>query len=340
MRIERAWGRVGHPARCRRARAFLEVRQTKTSLLPDASDGSFTPSATLSSIRAALTWSGGDSDLARTPPYLHLCSSFARLAPFSLLLRPHLVPMSPRVEMTHVGHDASKQWNAVEDQYEIDVARCYQKWGRRMPPRSKVADYLRWDSMREDELDRLKAKRDRALKAIPMDTTPSVPPKSPPPSRPRRPISPPSAYPLSPLMSTVVDTQIPLRSPSRSETVETLDTAVDFTRAARLARAPSVTSITSSVAHCEWLLAPSLQALTADRKASMTRTLPTTAPSSPTMADIPLSPMSSCSAGDTRAAARARVFNSVLYAAQSSTTDLQSQQELRRLAKEFDRLNR
>ncbi|EKC98526.1 hypothetical protein A1Q2_07122 [Trichosporon asahii var. asahii CBS 8904] len=153
--------------------------------------------------------------------------------------------------------------------------------------------------MREDELDRLKAKRDRALKAIPMDTTPSVPPKSPPPSRPRRPISPPSAYPLSPLMFTVVDTQIPLRSPSRSETVETLDAAVDFTRAARLARAPSVTSITSSVAH-------------SDRKASMTRTPPTTAPSSPTMSDIPLSPMSSFSAGDTRAAARAKVFNSVL----------------------------
>lgn len=154
--------------------------------------------------------------------------------------------MSPRLEITHTGHDASKQWNAIEDQYELDVARCYQKWGRRMPSRSRVADYLRWDTAREDELDRLKAKRDKALKAIPMDTTPSVPPKSPPPSRPRRP-SPPTSYPLSPMMSTVAEQP---RSPIRSETIEELDTP-DFTRPARLARHPSVSSITSSVAHCK-----------------------------------------------------------------------------------------
>ena len=159
--------------------------------------------------------------------------------------------MSPRLAITRVGRDASKQWNAVENQYEIDVARCYQKWGRRMPPRSRVADYLRWDSMREDELDHLKAKRDKALKAIPMDTTPNVSPKSSPPSRPRRPVPPPSSYPLSQMMSTVADTQLPLRSLSWSETVETLDAPGDLTRAARVAREPSVSSITNSVAHCE-----------------------------------------------------------------------------------------
>lgn len=179
--------------------------------------------------------------------------SFAPLAPFSRFTvhSPLPVCMSPRFEIKHVGHDASKQWNAIEDQYEIDVARCYQKWGRCMPPRSRAAEYLRWDAMREDDLDRLKAKRDKALKAIPMDTTPSVPPKLAPPSRPRRPVSPPSSYPMSPNLSTVADIHLPVRSPPRSETVETLDTPGEFTRAARLARAPSVTSITSSVAHCE-----------------------------------------------------------------------------------------
>lgn len=62
------------------------------------------------------------------------------------------------------------------------------------------------------------------------------------------------------------------------------------------------------------------------------------------MPDVPLSPASSAFSAapslSEAAAARARVFNSVLYAAQSQTTDPQSQKELRRLAQEFDRLNR
>lgn len=181
-------------------------------------------------------------------PYLSSDSWPLLLVPLasSLPRSPSRSAMTHRLDIKRVGHNASKQWNAVEDQYEIDVARCYQKWGRRMPPCSRVADYLRWDAMREDELDRLKAKRDKALKAIPTDTTPSAPPRSPPPSRPRRPVSPPSSYPMSPIMSTVTGTtQLPARS-------ETLDAPGRSSRPLRPARPLSILSVPSSpVTHCE-----------------------------------------------------------------------------------------
>lgn len=155
-------------------------------------------------------------------------------------LSPVTATMSPRYGATHVEHDASKQWNAVEDQYEIEVARCYQKWGRRMPPRSHVAEYLRWDSMREDELDRLKVQRDKALKAIPMNRTPGVRSKSTPPKRPPRPVSPPTSYALSAITSMVADTPQPL-----AKSVES-DASGKPPRPARRPRPVSAISVASS----------------------------------------------------------------------------------------------